>query len=1012
MAIVDSFVCSAGTFTYDRYEETEWPTYFWKNGDKELVTDQRNAAVGNGCGNDSGAYDPEYEGEEGCIEITAVNTGEHQVVFFGWGVTDTGATYYDIYSGIAADNAYLNEDVFCQFLQPHDESIAPSGDVVRSVVPGVAYVKDNESVYYNPVPKYLVLTYNVTDISAPTHILNDWEGGMSFAEEIFVDGVKTELMPIGDVAMGYQFDSTGTHTVKIHIPDYLEALPNHLFSLISDGEDSWGNSVQSLVRAKIPFGIKDVGQSCFLACRNLTGVSLPEGIEYLNGTFEDTGLQNIKLPSTLTDLGRNTFYASKIKNITIPENVTGIGYNCFYGSDIEEIVIPDNVTSLGDSCFERSAIKNAVFGTGVTAVPSNCFFLCRGLTSVTLTDSITQIGGGAFYTTAIRNITLPTGLTILGGVGYDPGVFNNCYYLESIVIPSGVKKIENNTFNGCYSLASITLNEGLETISGAAFASCSSLTGLTLPSTITAITGSTTYRMLSGCYFKRENLVNNSSVPTPTRYWELRFIDEEREDGLLISGASVVGCRARAVSVTVPDGIDKIETNFSTCYNLTGITVPTSVTAITYGIKCDSLERFDGPFASTDGKMLISAGTAIAFAYHNIKNYSVPEGVVTIGPSLFQPAYQASGIVLETIVLPNSLERISDSAFSQCNTLKSVSFGNNLEYIGNYAFYNCDLNTVMLPNSLTGLGQGVFYSCDSLTTVVIPDSVTGELNRTFYKCRSLANCQIGTGITSLVNGTFYSCHALSSITLPNTITTIGDSVFGNCLSLTGVTFPSGVNELGSHCFEGCRSITAITLPTGMTKLPSYCFANCTSLTGLTIPTGVTSIESYCFSGPSSYSDSTPMAMTSLTIPDSVTGIGSNCFSRNNSIVNINFGTGVTKMSGSNIFDSCVSLISVDLPSSLTGALGSYMFNGCRSLTSVTIPAGVTSLNNYSVFSSCPNLETITCYATTAPTVRSGGQTFSYGIKENGVLRYPSGSDYSTWLSSDNLGKYGWTGQTI
>jgi hypothetical protein len=68
-----SFVCSAGTFVYDRYEEiNNHIVYVWVNGDKELWTLQRKAAVGDGCGELSGAYDPEAQEGDGCIEITAV----------------------------------------------------------------------------------------------------------------------------------------------------------------------------------------------------------------------------------------------------------------------------------------------------------------------------------------------------------------------------------------------------------------------------------------------------------------------------------------------------------------------------------------------------------------------------------------------------------------------------------------------------------------------------------------------------------------------------------------------------------------------------------------------------------------------------------------------------------------------------------------------------------------------------------------------------------------------------
>ena len=86
------------------------------------------------------------------------------------------------------------------------------------------------------------------------------------------------------------------------------------------------------------------------------------------------------------------------------------------------------------------------------------------------------------------------------------------------------------------------------------------------------------------------------------------------------------------------------------------------------------------------------------------------------------------------------------------------------------------------------------------------------------------------------------------------------------------------------------------------------------------------------------------------------------------------------------------------------------FTSCSSLSSITIPNSVTSIGA-NAFYYCDSLSSIICLAETAPTILSN--TFRY-ICSNGVLKVPSGSDYSSWMSTSSyyLGYYNWTKEEI
>ena len=70
------------------------------------------------------------------------------------------------------------------------------------------------------------------------------------------------------------------------------------------------------------------------------------------------------------------------------------------------------------------------------------------------------------------------------------GIFEGNTALGSIILPSGMTKINNPGFTGCTNLASVTLPETLKTIGGNAFQGCTSLESIIIPNSVTSISGS------------------------------------------------------------------------------------------------------------------------------------------------------------------------------------------------------------------------------------------------------------------------------------------------------------------------------------------------------------------------------------------------------------------------------------------------------------------------------------------------------------------------------------------
>ena len=112
--------------------------------------------------------------------------------------------------------------------------------------------------------------------------------------------------------------------------------------------------------------------------------------------------------------------------------------------------------------------------------------------------------------------------------------------------------------------------------------------------------------------------------------------------------------------------------------------------------------------------------------------------------------------------------------------------------------------------SVTSIGEGAFYYCDSLTSIEIGNSVTSIGASAFSQCDSLISIEIPNSVTSIGDEAFDHCDSLISIEIPNSVTSIGYCAFYECLGLTSIEIPNSVTWIGDEAFEDCESLTKIT----------------------------------------------------------------------------------------------------------------------------------------------------------------------------------------------------------
>lgn len=190
--------------------------------------------------------------------------------------------------------------------------------------------------------------------------------------------------------------------------------------------------------------------------------------------------------------------------------------------------------------------------------------------------------------------------------------------------------------------------------------------------------------------------------------------------------------------------------------------------------------------------------------------------------------------------------------------------------IGEGAFYYCDtLTQITLPNTIINIKKRAFYECAGLTNINIPNSVTSIGEQTFESCTSLESITLPNTITSISTGTFSYCDKLKNITLPNSIKSIGEQVFSNCRSLTSVKLPNSIESIGERAFSGCNGLTSINLPNSLTSIEEWAFSSCSKLTSINIPESITQINGDTFFWCHN--------LENVTIPKSVQAIAINAF---------------------------------------------------------------------------------------------------------------------------------------
>ena len=260
--------------------------------------------------------------------------------------------------------------------------------------------------------------------------------------------------------------------------------------------------------------------------------------------------------------------------------------------------------------------------------------------------------------------------------------------------------------------------------------------------------------------------------------------------------------------------------------------------------------------------------------------------------------YYANNKNLKSIILPRNITEIADGTpnhntnhsgvFGRCTGLETVTLPDGLNKIGVVAFYGCtSLKNVTIPSTVTVLGQWAFYNCSSLEGILLPDGITSIERYTFNECTSLRTLTLPANLTSIGSGAFYGCSSLESLDIPGSLRELPDTgtasagVFANCKSLRTLSLHEGLETIGGHAFYQCTSLEELSLPSTVTTIGTYAFYECRSLKKAKFD--AVEIDNYCMWIASGHS-----SLEEITFGPRLKSIGINAFMNSEKLATITF----------------------------------------------------------------------------------------------------------------------------
>lgn len=589
-------------------------------------------------------------------------------------------------------------------------------------------------------------------------------------------------------------------------------------------------------------------------------------------------------------------------------------------------------------------------------------------------------------------------------------------YLTTITVPATyngkkVLEIKAEAFTGCKNIVAINIPNSITKIVPEAFSDCSALESVTIyevEGTVDPVYYSPEITGADGKTQKDGVVIKNDGVTGKTLFY---FPNAK-------TGNNGV--------YTIPDDVETIPAEIFSGRELTKIIVPASVTNV------------------------MANGFATARYLTEVEFLAAPEGTeekaLTIDEKAFEGCYRLENLILPARLMTMKLydAKAADGSYTQ-SVFKGCSHLANIEVRGNaapdnervYSAQNGMLlsadgktllyypagktdTTVVLPDSVTSIGDKAFYKNTKITTFAVPARLQNIGESAFEGCTGITTLTFeggeGDADLRIEDRAFYGCWKIEALTLTENVRYLGESAFGDTRHITEVT----VNSSGNVTFKdgafvsvyGGSDVRTLHIGKGLANVDISAVFGGTNAVLATVT--VDKENNYYYEGsdgviydkhlneeqvnvPTKILYYPILKEGEYELPGSITTIGANVFVGRQKLTKVTIGANVTEI-GNAAFKDCTALTEVVWKKPVVSAegvtaeeqaltLGDNVFSGCYGFTAFVLPARVTSIGE-GAFQNCKYMTTFTfedgtgaltigakafsgCHALTALALREG-----------------------------------------
>ena len=576
-----------------------------------------------------------------------------------------------------------------------------------------------------------------------------------------------------------------------------------------------------------------------------TSLILPEGMtEIKRRTFHDcSSMKTVVLPQSITIIDEMAFQnCASLESISLPDGLQTIGKNAFAGCrSLVEFVIPNSVESVGEGLLVScNSLKSATLSNKMTTIPVEMFEDCSRLASIHIPSNIKTIEARAFQNCEkLETVSFAEGVKSIGEYA-----FLDCGSLKELSLPESLETIKEMAISYCESLSKIRLPEGITTIEWNAITHCNSLVSINIPKSVPVVSYINYCHGLPSVDFPE-------GITTISGFTESYAITSIELPSTVESIYGFDGCHALK-KIKLNEGLQSMG-GFIDCDNLTSLTIPNSVTSITYrALKgCLKLKKVK------IGEGVKEIGSE---AFNNCKElkdvYCYAENVPT-SKSWFTGSY----IEYATLHVPESAMAAYSSTAPWSGFGNIVAIGEDdpgeeeeeeqvhydadfyVDDIG-YDYYDDYLDPSGFNQKAVLLSDGNHFTGKELVMPLKVENegteylVVGTGKRAFMWNNHIEKVVLSEVFQTIGMESFEGCENLKTIQFPNSFREIGRAAFKGCIRLENVTLPNKVQVLRCEAFSGCSNMTKFTFPLSLETLESYkLLADCSSLEEVRIPLG-------------------------------------------------------------------------------------------------------------------------------------------------------------------------------